>query len=199
MLKIFLRGGAYILLAVLIAEILRFEAQSLDRTTQYSEFGYTEWIQSAILLASVIILFFKARASAGFRQLAVCMALVFCILLIRENDATLELVFIHGVWKYFAALPILAGIVYFWKNRGAVTTQLNSYSQTAGFGVMLSGFAVLAFSRMFGRTSYWQSIMGEEYIRVVKNAAEEGVELLGLTLILLAVVEFASYKKPAVV
>jgi hypothetical protein len=35
-------------------------------------------------------------------------------------------------------------------------------------------------------------------MRVVKNAAEEGVELLGLTLILLAVIQFAALGKPAV-
>jgi len=198
MLKIFLRGGAYFLLAGLIAELLRWEVQNLGRSLQYSEFGYVEPVQSVFLLTSAIILFYKARASVGLRQLAVCMAVVFCILLIRENDRALELVFPHGIWKYFAAIPAIIGIVYFRKNRKAVSRQLNFYSHTASFGVMLGGFAVLVFSRLFGRTSYWQSVMGEEYIRVVKNAAEEGVELLALTLILLAVIEFASLSKPAV-
>jgi hypothetical protein len=182
----------------LIAEILRWEVLNLGRSLQYSEFGYVERVQSALLLTSTIILIFSARAATSLRQLAVCMALVFCIMLIRENDQVLELVFPHGIWKYFAAIPALIGIVYFRKNRKAITSQLIVYSHTASFGVMLSGFAVLVFSRLFGRTSYWQSVMGEEYMRVVKNAAEEGVELLGLTLILLAVIQFATLGKPAV-
>jgi hypothetical protein len=145
MLKIFLRGGVFLLFMGLIAEFLHWEVLNLGRSLQYSEFGYVERVQSALLLTSTIILIFNARASASFRQLAVCMALVFCILLIRENDQVFELVFPHGIWKYFAAIPVIIGIVYFRKNRKTVTSQLNFYSHTASFGVMLSGFAVLVF------------------------------------------------------
>ncbi|MDX1556111.1 MAG: hypothetical protein R3212_08800, partial [Xanthomonadales bacterium] len=48
---------------------------------------------------------------------------------------------------------------------------------------------LLVFSRLFGRASFWQSVMGEDYLRVVKNIAEEGTELLGYGLIAIAAVE----------
>ena len=190
---IILRLVIYILLVALVAEVLRWEILYIEPGWQYSEFGYTEFTQSALLLVSSILLAINARKSEEFRQLSVCMALAFLVLLIRENDQVFELVLMHGIWKYFAMIPLLFGAVYFWKHRTAVSEQAVRFSHTSGFGVMLSGFAVLVFSRLFGRSAYWEIVMGDGYMRIVKNAAEEGVELLGLTLMLVAVIEFVFY------
>ena len=40
-----------------------------------------------------------------------------------------------------------------------------------------------------GRGSFWTSVMGENYMRVVKNIVEEGTETLGYTLIFISAVE----------
>lgn len=190
---IILRLVIYFLLVALAAEVLRWEILYIEAGWQYSEFGYTEWTQSALLLVSTILLAANARRSEEFRQLSVCMALAFCVLLIRENDQVFELVMMHGIWKYFAMIPLLIGAVYLWKNRTAVSEQSVRFSRTSGFGVLLSGFAVLVFSRLFGRSDYWEIVMGDGYMRIVKNAAEEGVEFLGLALMLVAVIEFVFF------
>ena len=49
---------------------------------------------------------------------------------------------------------------------------------------------VLAFSRLFGRGSFWEAVMGDSYMRLVKNIAEEGTELMGYALLVIAAVEF---------
>ena len=46
------------------------------------------------------------------------------------------------------------------------------------------------FSRVFGSTRFWEAVMGERYIRQVKNTAEEGVELFALGLIFAATLEW---------
>lgn len=193
MLKPFLRVFTYMLFAALLAELMRWEALHLDRGRQYSEFGYTEPGQSLLLAAAIVLLVARLRAVEEFRQLAVCMALLFSILLIRENDQLLEVFLPHGIWKYFAAIPLVLGAGYFWKHRAAVSAQVAEYARTASFGVMLSAFVVLAFSRIFGRTGYWEVVMAADYIRVVKNAAQEGTEFLGLGLLLIGVIEMTCF------
>ena len=45
------------------------------------------------------------------------------------------------------------------------------------------------FSRLYGRSDFWEAILQEHYVRTFKDAAEEVVELLGYALILIAVIE----------
>jgi hypothetical protein len=64
-------------------------------------------------------------------------------------------------------------------------------------GLLLAGFLItFIFSRLFGKTSFWQTLMGERYFRSVKNAAEECIELLGYGLLLAAAAEFYLLAKP---
>jgi hypothetical protein len=44
-----------------------------------------------------------------------------------------------------------------------------------------------------GMGKLWKLVMGERFIRVVKNVVEEGTELFGYSIIFLAAVEYASY------
>ena len=44
-----------------------------------------------------------------------------------------------------------------------------------------------------GMGKFWKLVMGERFIRVVKNVVEEGTELFGSSIIFLAAVEYAYY------
>lgn len=184
------RAGLYLLLILALAELMRLEAVQLDMARRYSEHGYTEWAQSALLLITITLLAVHAWRRADRRALAVCMALTFSVLAIRENDQTFEIWFAHGTWKYVAAVPLLALLAYFWRCRRAVLAQLHVFLDTLPAGILLGGFLTLAFARLFGRTLMWEAVMEEGYLRVVKNAAQEGVEKLALALILVAVAEW---------
>lgn len=187
--KIVWRVFAYLVLAALLTQVLAFEARELPPERVYAESGYTEWLQSLLLLTVAGLLTLEARHSGTLRQLVTCMALMFTVLLIRENDGLLDVWLFHGAWKYLALAPGLYGLWYFWKHRNAVSAQLRSYALTASFGIMVGGFMVMVFSRLFGRAAYWTAILGENYVRVAKNTAEEGTELLALGIILVAVIE----------
>jgi hypothetical protein len=193
MTSILLRGFIYLLVAAAVSEVLFLEARTLPAERMYSEFGYAEWLQSLFLFLSVALLAYHARRAERWRALVNCMALAFGILLVRENDQVMELFLPHGSWKYLAGLLAAWAAVYFWRHRSAVAAQLNAYAATASFGVMIAGFVVMVFSRLFGRGDYWKTVMDEGYLRLVKNAVEEGVELLAITLIWVAVVELVFF------
>ena len=184
------RGILYILAAGMLAELVRLELNMNWGRMPFNEFGPVQVAQSLMLAIGVVLLVFKYRRCDQYRELALCMALFFGILLIRENDQTLEVFLPHGSWFYFAVVVLFALGVIFWRSRNAVIRQLGDYSRSLGFGVMLGGMTVLLFSRLFGRRSFWDALMGEGFQRAVKNAAEEGVELLAIGLMLAAIFEF---------
>jgi hypothetical protein len=187
---IVIRGVVYLLIAIALGEGIRLELELAADWRPFTEFGYLQIAQSLFLFACTAILALQAVRGTDYRELAVCMSLFFLALLIRENDQPLELIFPHGAWKYFAAIPLTALLIYAWKNRRELVAQAREYSGSFAFGVMLSGMLVLTFSRLFGRTSFWERLMGDTYLRKVKMVAEEGIEFLALGMVLVAVVEF---------
>lgn len=189
------RALIYLVLGAALAQIPFLEAQQVNRAALFSELNYTELTQSAMLLCATLLAFYKASRDDGFRELAVCMALSFLVLLIRENDQTIEMVAPHGTWKYIAIFPMFACLAFYLKNRSAVAEQLNQFVNQRSFGILLGGLSVLMFSRLFGRTSFWQAVMADHFAKIAKKAAEEGVELMALGLILAAIVEFTVFSR----
>lgn len=184
-----LRGAFYVMGALLLGQITAWELVH-GQFGAFTEFGYVQLQQSFFLAAGAALLLFGTRANMPYRQLAICTAWCLIALLVRENDQPLELFLPHGSWKFIVLFPVTILAAYFWKNRAAVHEQLLDWSRSLSFGVMISGLFVLVFARLFGRSSFWQALMGDDYLRVVKNAAEEGVEMLALGLMFIAVVEF---------
>ena len=76
------------------------------------------------------------------------------------------------------------------KNFSVFLQQLASYLATASFGLFLMGMlTTYVFSRLFGRTEFWEAVMEEKYFRSVKNTAEECLELYGYMVLLIGVIE----------
>jgi hypothetical protein len=180
----------YMLWAAAAVQLALIEVRYVTGQDPFSEFGYVESIQSLLLAAGMILLFWMARTQPQRAQLALCGALAMLILLIRENDQPLELFLPHGAWKWIA-LPVVIVLVWqCYRHRHVLITQLHSLTASRAFGVYLAAGSTLLFSRLFGSTRYWQEVMSERYFRLVKNAAEEGLELFALGLIFAATVEW---------
>ncbi|GAA59729.1 hypothetical protein P20652_1593 [Pseudoalteromonas sp. BSi20652] len=66
---------------------------------------------------------------------------------------------------------MLAGVfVYLIANRGSIFNSLKAYSLPPSYGICLSGMVtLLAFSRTIGTDALWHSVMGDDYVRVVKK------------------------------
>ncbi len=184
------RFAVWVVITACVAQVIKIEATSLPVARMFSEWGYVESLQSLVLLLTVILLFTKRHLAPDARLLATLMAIGFAILLVRENDQVLEQWLPHGIWKYPAAVLAVMLAWLAWKGRATWPGQLKAFAQTPAFGMLSGGFLCLGFSRLLGRGSVWQAVMGETYQRQVKNAVEEGVELFALSLMLMAVIEW---------
>jgi len=179
-----IRVVLYILLAVGIAQVLTFEAVHFSKEVMFGEFGFVQLLQSIFLLTSVILLWALSRRNGTYRELFICFALVFAVLLIRENDQIFEMLLMHGFWKWPALLVILFLGWYFIRNRRTVLEQLEDFSCSLPFGVVIAAMCTLVFSRLFGGSSFWKVVMMDNFDHIAKAAAEEGTELFALGLIL---------------
>lgn len=160
-----------------------------------SETSFTEVAQESILLIIVVIHLVRTRKDSAMRQCNVLIAGFFLAMLIRELDAVFDLIR-HGSWVWFALLVSVASIVYAVRNPARIARQLIAYASTPSYGVMVSGLlAILIFSRLFGMSMLWHSILQEGYARIVKNMVEEGVELFGYILCLGASVNLLGGKR----
>jgi len=176
------RAFLYILLAAAAAQLALIEVRHVTWRNPFHELGFVEIAQSLLLAASAILLFWMGHTRRHQAQLASCAALAMTILLIRENDYTLELFLPHGAWKWLA-LPVAGVLVWQCiRHRNALKTQLRSFSSALPFGVYLAGGSTLLFSRLFGNKVLWEAVMSERYFRAVKNAVQEGIELFALGL-----------------
>ncbi|NND45494.1 MAG: hypothetical protein HKN58_09235 [Xanthomonadales bacterium] len=185
-----IRAFLYLVLVALVSQALYYEATSLDHFSMFSEWGHTEPLQSLTLFLCGALLLIKGRMSPRNRELAVCLALLFLAMLVRENDQHFEMMFPHGFWKFPAGLALLVMGIYAWHYRARLSEQVGRFTRSMPFGLMTSGFLALVFSRLVGRTAHWQAILGDAYIRAAKNAVEEGVEFFALALLLIGVIEW---------
>lgn len=157
-----------------------------------SETSFTEVVQESILFIIVVIHLVRARKDSAMRQCNVLIAGFFLAMLIRELDAVFDLVR-HGSWVWFALVASIVTIAYALRKPSQVAQQLIAYARQPSYGVMVAGLlTILIFSRLFGMSILWQSILQEGYARIVKNMVEEGVELFGYILCLGASVNLLS-------
>ena len=98
-------------------------------------------------------------------------------------------------WGVTSGIVILTVFSLSWKRRSNLTKSYYEYYNSKAFAYMMSGILVtFLFSRLFGKGDLWKALMEENYIRSAKNAAEEGVEVMGDILILISSVEYLLFK-----
>lgn len=186
-----LRATLYILLIAALLQGIYYEALYLPTRRSFSELGFTELCQSMVLAASAGLL----CAPSARRELPTVSLLLFALIfasLIREQDFYLDKYVFDGAWQLLVTLVLLPCLsLVLWRRRSFVA-EFASYSNSFSFGLFASGFLVTyVFSRLYGRSEMWIAILGEHYQRTFKDAAEEITELLGYSLILIAIIELA--------
>ncbi len=142
-----------------------------------------EFAQLGLLLATGILLWAMAGKSASVRGGLALAGGLFLAAAARECDAWLDPL-AKWAWLVPALGVAAASAIWAWRNRVSVVPGLAAVCRTRHFSLLAAGMAVLlAFSRLFGQKAMWLPLLGEEHYRVVKNVAEEGLELLGDALI----------------
>jgi len=158
---------------------------------KFHENSWTERLQVFHLFLIAIVFILAGKKSPGKRSLVWLLAGAASIAIIREFDSFLDGYVFDGAWQTLALSAFLLIVYKVYHQRKAVVPAIDEFSAHPSFGMCLAGFlTTFVFSRMFGRGIFWQAVMEENYIRSVKNAAEESVELLGYALILFAALEY---------
>ena len=193
-LYIIFRVVVYSLLMFGIAEGLFFDAAHPKGDSYFGEITFVEIGQEVILFvlfASYLFLGFKWKE---IKPVAFIASLFFLMSFIREFN------FLIDKWIY----PVLAVfLIMIWiairDFRKIKQSTINFFSVPAS-SWLISGFLVTyVFSRLLGRSKFWRLMYEGENYRLAKAAAEEGIELLGNTLMLIGAFEFLLYflnKKP---
>lgn len=153
-------------------------------TGKFGENSITEVMQELFLLLSGIIFLAISRIDRELAAVSNLIALFFFMSFIREFNNQIDF------WFYLV-IPLL--LLFAWlafRDRKKLFTSVEKLIDIPAIAYFVTGFLVtFIFSRFFGRTSMWMKLLGEDYNRWAKNAAEEGIELLGYTLFFIASVE----------
>lgn len=154
-----------------------------------SETSVTEMLEQFLLLVASGAFAYLAKQRNEIKHAAVLISAFFAVLFIRELDFWFDQIS-HGSWVYPAILVAGSAIFYAIKNGKRSLDQLAYILASPHMNLLITGLMLLlVFSRLFGMGSFWHNVMGEFYIREVKNIAEEGTELLAYCLIAFASVK----------
>lgn len=162
---------------------------------EFKENSLTERTQEFFLLISVFILVVSSIKFVAYRYLNAILSLFFLTHFIRELDALFDSYF-DGLWQILAFSVVGIAIVVLIKHHKTFWAQVIEIQHQFAFGIFTVGLFVLhVFSRLYGKGTNWENLMGEFFLRSVKDASEESIELLGYTIILISIVEIAFLAK----
>ena len=188
--NIILRIVFYAVLLLLVTQLIYVDALEVAKP-KFMEASWTEYLQVITLFLTALIFYISAYKWPKFRSLGILLGGAASIALIRELDAYLDTYVFDGAWQMLALVAVISIVWMTYKWRKGLIEAIHYFIGTQSFGLCLGGFlTVFVFSRMFGRQIFWRAVMEEGYMRSVKNAAEEGFELLGYLLIFMSAIEF---------
>lgn len=185
-----LRAGIYVLiLAGLMQIVMTVDARHAG-APDFSETSLTELTQAALLLLCTVLMLVIRLRYRVLRSVSLLMAAFFAISFVRENDQWLDAYVFDGAWQCLVVLLALPALTLVIRARRDFLEEFSLMANSLGFGLFAGGFlTTYVFSRLYGRSELWQALMGEHYLRIVKDAAEEITELAGYSLLFFASVE----------
>lgn len=144
-----------------------------------TDHSITEYLQASLILSCALAFAVHCRQQPSS---AASMSLIigfFTAMFIRECDAYLDEIR-HGVWVYPATLVSATAIATAWKHRKNLASSMNEFVCSRGFAPISMGLLLIhVFSRLFGNSGLWQVTLGDMYHTNVRDAVQEGIELLG--------------------
>lgn len=186
-----LRFFVYTLLVGAVALCVTWEAKYGSAEHLFSEDSILEYLQVLALLFTALAAHMAGQWSKPRVALSSLLVGAACIACIREFDFALDRYIFDGAWQLMACITAFIAISRTWQHKADLKAAVCDFMGRPSFGMMSAGFfTVFVFSRLIGRQVFWQAVMGDGYMRVVKNAVEESTELLGYTLILIGSLEF---------
>lgn len=168
----------------LLNAIYMYDAQNPTSTGKFGEISATEIAQEVFLFLSGLMFVFVARRNKDLKVIAWLAALFFFMSFIREFNNLIDF------WFYLV-LPL--ALIFVWilfRNFSHFFPSLAKLLEMPASAYLVIGFLVtFVFSRLFGRTKFWEALLESDYNRWAKSAAEEGIELLGYALLFIGSLE----------
>jgi hypothetical protein len=189
--------GVFVTMTLIIAVALRMPAglgfarflEGVSAPT--SELSPVEMLQNLLLLFCACSFAWVAWRDRLRRPMANSLVLLMLACLIRELDFFLDFYVADNVWQVLCGLLLAILVVYGVRNRVRFVQGWRRSWPSAGLAMIMGGFILLVpFAQLVGHQALWQGILGEDYIRVVKVAVEEFIELGGYALIAIGTIEF---------
>lgn len=158
-----------------------------------SEGTLTEWTQAVLILWAAALFFFGARAIPTAKGYLMSAATLCCCMFLRENDVYFDVIR-HGFWAVPVAIVLCFGAAFAIRHRRTIKEPFLRHATTREGAYLMIGFiVVLIFSRVYGSGDLWRAIMGPNYAWQIKAALQEGIELMGYSLLTFgAVLSFRS-------
>lgn len=189
----FIKFISYALILFFVAQIIATDAQ----LQSFKENSNTEHAQDILLLISTILCLYIGYHYSKIKSLTYTLATLLFISFIREMDAFFDAVLFHGAWFYIALATLVIYFATMFKNLKTIPSELALIVNQSAAGLVTIGLLIIhVFSRLYGRKKMWKALMGEDkFIRIVKDASEEGLELLGYSIIFIGVIELLLYAR----
>jgi hypothetical protein len=183
------RAALYVLLIAALAQGAYYEALHFHEV-RFSEQGFIELAQSALLATASALLLYTRQVLRTMPNVSLLMFAFVFSSLIREQDYWLDLWVAEHTWKVLVTLVVVPILYWVIRHRERFVEEFAGYANSFSFGLFAAGvLTTYVFSRLYGRSAFWEAVLQERYLRTFKDAAEETVELLGYALILIAVIE----------
>jgi len=179
-----LRVFIYIGIMFLLNAIFMFDAHNPTVTGKFGEVSATEITQEIFIFLSGLMFVFISLKNKELAPVSNLIAVFFFMSFIREFNNYIPF------WFYLV-LPLM--ILFFWliyRDRNKLLSSIQKLLEIPSTAYFVTGFLItFVFSRLFGRSKFWEALLEQDFNRWAKNAAEEGIELLGYTFFFIAGVE----------
>ncbi len=150
------------------------------------ETSITETLQFVMLCIASWSFFNLTMKTTHIKHAAILISGFFTVLAIRELDYWFDMIH-HGAWVFPALTVTALALAKAYQGGKNTVNEMATILSVPHMKLLVgSVMMLLVFSRLYGMGSFWHQVMGEHYIRDVKNISEEGMELLFYCLIALS-------------
>ena len=172
---------------VLLTDYFIIYADIIKRSVK--EDSAIEIAQESYLFIIVVILIIQSFKIPTYKNLCYILALFFAMHLVREFDFFLDMIF-DGLWQIIAFSMLGLAVFLFVKNKQSIIQQIGALKNDISTGLFLIGLTLLhVFSRLWGKSDNWKTLLEDNYKRVFKDLAEEGIELVSYSILLIATIQ----------
>jgi hypothetical protein len=172
---------------VLLTDYFIIYADIIKRSVK--EDSAIEIAQEFYLFIIVVILIIQSFRIPTYKNLCYILALFFAMHLVREFDFFLDMIF-DGLWQIIAFSMLGLAVFLFVKNKHSTIQQIGALKNDISAGLFLIGLTLLhVFSRLWGKSDNWKTLLEDNYKRVFKDLAEEGIELVSYSILLIATIQ----------